>query len=96
MQGADTFEPGFSVPNPYPIELLEVSSGAAGIELENLVNANFKEMRISGWAAGYELDFGGALLRDAQASIDTGISGVEVSVPAFTAARIVAETTSLT
>jgi hypothetical protein len=92
-QGAGRFELGFSAPNPHPMELLEVSSGAAGIELENLANANFSEMRLSGGAAGYELDFGGTLSRDAQVSIETGMSGVEVTVPTSTAARIVAETT---
>jgi hypothetical protein len=92
-QGAGKFELGFSAPNPHPMELLEVSSGAAGIELENLANANFSEMRLSGGAAGYELDFGGALSRDARVSIETGLSGVEISVPASTVARIVAETT---
>jgi hypothetical protein len=92
-QGAGKFELDFSVPNPHPMELFDVSSGAAGIELENLANANFGEMSLSGGAAGYELDFGGELLRDAQVSIETGMSGVEVSVPASTAARIVAETT---
>jgi hypothetical protein len=92
-QGAGRFELGFSEPNPHPMELLEVSSGAAGIELANLANANFSEMRLSGGAAGYELEFGGTLLRDAQVSIETGLSGVELSVPAATAARVFAETT---
>src|SRR5918997_6995501 len=92
-QGAGKLELGFSVPNPHPMELLEVSSGAAGIELVNLANANLSEMRLSGGAAGYELDFGGTLLRDAQVSIETGLSGVEITVPAATAARVVAETT---
>ncbi len=92
-QGAGKFELDFSVPNPEPMELLEVSSGAAGIELENLANANFSEMRLTGGAAGYRLDFGGTLFRDAQVSIETGLSGVEVTVPAATAARVVAETT---
>jgi hypothetical protein len=50
-------------------------------------------MRLSGGAAGYELDFGGALSRDARVKVETGLSGVEISVPATTAARIVAETT---
>src|SRR5215204_1839310 len=91
--GAGKFELGFSVPNPEPMDLLEVSSGAASIELENLANANFSEMRLSGGAASYELDFGGTLSRDARVSVETGLSGVEISVPASTAARIVAETT---
>ena len=92
-QGAGKFELGFSAPNPHHMELLEVSSGAAGIELEDLANANFSEMRFSGGAAAYEFDFGGRLSRDAQVSIETGMSGVEVTVPASTAARVVAQTT---
>jgi len=92
-QGAGRFELGFSAPNPQLMKLLEVSSGAAGIELESLANANFSEMRLSGGAAGYELDFGGTLSRDAEAKIEAGLSGVEIEIPASTAAKIVAETT---
>jgi hypothetical protein len=92
-QGAGKFELDFSEPNPHPMELLEVSSGAAGIELDHLANANFSEMRLSGGAAGYELDFGGVLSRDARVSIETGLASVEISVLASMAARIVAETT---
>jgi hypothetical protein len=85
-QGAGKFELGFLAPNPEPMQLLDVSSGAAGIELEILANANFSEMRLSGGAARYELDFGGTLSRDAQVNIETGVSGVELTVPASTAA----------
>jgi hypothetical protein len=92
-QGAGKFELDFTQPNPERMELLDVSTGAASIELENLANANFSEMRLSGGAAGYDLDFGGTLLRDAEVSIETGISGVELSVPRSTAARVAAETT---
>jgi len=92
-QGAGRFELDFSAPNPHPMELLEVSSGAAGIELENLANANFSEMRLSGGAASYDLNFGGELSRDAEAKIEAGLSGVEIEIPASTAAKIVAETT---
>jgi len=92
-QGAGRFELDFSAPNPRPMGLLEVSSGAAGIELENLSNANFSEMRLSGGAAGYELDFGGTLSRDAEVTVEAGLSGVEIQIPASTAAKILAETT---
>jgi hypothetical protein len=90
---AGKFNLGFSAPNPHPIKLLEVSSGATGIELEKLANANFSEMRLSGGAASYELDFGGTLSRNAEAKIEAGLSGVEIEIPASTAARIIAETT---
>jgi hypothetical protein len=92
-QGAGKFELGFPQPNPEPMELIDVSTGAAGKELENLANANFSEMRLSGGAATYELDFGGVLLREAWVSIETGLSGVVVSVPTSTAASVAAETT---
>jgi hypothetical protein len=92
-QGAGKFELDFPQPNPERMELLEVSTGAAAIELENLANANFSEMRLSGGAAGYELDFSGTLSHDAEVSIDTGVSAVTVSVPGSTAARVAAETT---
>src|SRR5215212_1626637 len=92
-QGAGRFELDFSAPNPRPMGLLEVSSGAAGIELENLSNASFSEMRLSGGAAGYELDFGGTLSRNAEVTVEAGLSGVEIQIPASTAAKILAETT---
>ena len=92
-QGAGKFELDFTQPNPGRMELLDVSTGAAALELENLANANFSEMRLSGGAAGYDLDFGGTLSRDAEVSIETGISGIELSVPGSTATRVTAETT---
>jgi hypothetical protein len=92
-QGAGRFKVNFSAPNPEPMGLLEISSGAAAIELENLANANFSEMRLSGGAAGYELDFGGTLSRGAEVKVETGLSGVDIRIPATTAAKIVAETT---
>jgi hypothetical protein len=92
-QGAGKFELSFPEPNPEPMELIDVSTGAAGIELEDLANANFSEMRLTGGAASYELDFGGTLSRDAQVSIETGLSGVDVTIPAATSARVMAETT---
>src|SRR5918998_6082175 len=91
-QGAGKFELGFPVSNPERMELLEISSGAAGIKLENLANANPSEMRLSGGAASYELDFGGVLSRDAEVSIETGLSAVELSVPSSTAASVGSET----
>src|ERR687893_683360 len=92
-QGAGKLELGFPVANPEPMELLEISSGAAGIELENLANANPSEVRLSGGAASYEVDFGGVLSREAEVSIETGLSRVVVSVPSSTAARLATETT---
>lgn len=91
-QGAGKFELNFSEPNPELMSLLEISSGVAGIELGNLANANFDEMRLTGGAAGYELDFGGELRRDAEVKIEAGLSSVEISVPSTTPAKIITDT----
>jgi len=92
-QGAGRFNLTFSTPNPHPMDLLEVSSGVAGIELHNLANANFSRMRLFGGAAAYEIDFDGRLSYGAEVRIETNLSGVEITVPGSTAAEIVAETT---
>jgi hypothetical protein len=92
-QGPGRFNLNFSAPNPHPMSLLEISSGAAGMELENLANANFSRMRLSAGAASYEIDFGGRLSQPAEVVIEAGLSGVEIAVPGSTAAEIVAETT---
>jgi hypothetical protein len=59
--------------------------------MRNLANANFTDMILEGGAAGYKFDFGGTLTRDAHVRLTTGMSGVEISVPAATAAKIKAE-----
>jgi hypothetical protein len=92
-QGAGRFGLNFSTSNTERMELLEVSSGVASIELENLANANFSEMRLRGRAAGYDLNFGGTLARNAEAKIETDLSGVEIEIPSSTAAKVVTETT---
>jgi hypothetical protein len=92
-QGPGRFYLDFSAPNPHPMSLLEISSGAAGMELENLANANFSRMRLSAGAASYEIDFGGRLSQPAEVVIEASLSGVEIAVPGSTAAEIVAETT---
>lgn len=91
-QGAARYSIDFSAPNPEPMSLLAVAAGAAGIEISHLANANFAKMSVEGGAAGYTLDFGGALQRDAHVRISTGVSAVEIRVPATTAAKIGAKT----
>jgi hypothetical protein len=89
-QGPGRFNLDFSAPNPQLMSLLKVSSGAASMELENLANANFSRMLLSGGAATYELDFAGKLSQDAEVVIEAGLSGIEIAVPGSTAAKILA------
>jgi hypothetical protein len=90
--GAGKTDIDFSTPNPQPISLIDLGSGAGSTEIKNLANANFSELLIEGGAASYKLGFGGALRRDAHARITTGMALVEIEVPATTAARVSVET----
>jgi hypothetical protein len=90
-QGAGKSEINFAAPNPQPLSSINVESGAMALEMTNLANANFAEMKVDGGAAGYKFDFGGTLQRDAHVKITTGMSGVELIIPATTAAKVGAE-----
>ena len=89
--GAGKTELDFSAPNPESMTMLEIAAGAASVDVRNLANANFAEMKLEGGAAGYKVDFGGALRRDANVKISAGVAGVEVVIPAETAAKITPE-----
>lgn len=90
-QGAGRFEVDFSAPNPEPMSTLNMGSGAGGMFLKNLANANFAEMRIEGGAASYRFDFAGDLRRDGQVRITTAVSAVEIVVPTTTAVKVNSE-----
>lgn len=90
-QGAGKMNFDFSAPNPHEMSLLDVDAGAVSLEMKNLANANFSEMRANGGAAAYRFDFGGALQRDAQVKITTGVSSVDIRVPSSTAAKIASQ-----
>lgn len=90
-QGAGKSEVDFSAPNPGEMRSLEVASGGVALQLRNLANANFAELSLSGGAAAYKLEFGGQLRRDASVKLTTGVSSIELDVPAANPARIKAE-----
>lgn len=81
----------FSEPNPAEMSQLELAGGALGVEVRNLGNANFAEMRYDGGASSSSLDFGGSPRRDGRVRVTTGVSSVEIAVPTTTAARISTE-----
>lgn len=90
-QGAGRMEIDFSAPNPHPMSHLDVAAGAGEMRVRNLANANCADVNIEGGAALYRLNFGGTLQRDTRARVSTGMSSVEILVPATTAARISSE-----
>jgi hypothetical protein len=92
-QGAGRLRCDFSAPNPAEMDRLDLEGGAMAVELVNLANAAFGELRLDGGAASYELDFGGTLRRDANIRIAASVSSVKLVVPATTAARVIPEST---
>jgi hypothetical protein len=90
--GAGRAEFDFSAPNPQEMASLLVNSGAVGLQMKSLANANFAEMVFDGGAASYRFDFGGQLRRDSRAKISTSLAQVEICVPSLMAARVVENT----
>ena len=90
--GAGRMTIDFSAPNPQPMSLLSLTSGAGSLECSNLANAGLTELNLEGGAGTYTLDFGGTLQRDGHVKVTTGVSAVEIVVPGTTAARITPET----
>ncbi len=80
----------FLEPNPQAMGVLDLDAGAGSMELRGLANANFADMTLDGGAAAFVCDFGGVLQRDGSAHLNTGMSTLEITVPATTAARIAA------
>lgn len=79
--GASDVNVNFAVPNLIEMQSLHYETGASDITLNHLANANFTTMIFESGAGNYELDFSGALQRDATVFIETGLSSMTVIVP---------------
>lgn len=90
--GAGRADFDFSAPNPQEMASLLVNSGAVGLQMKSLANANFAEMTFDGGAASYRFDFGGLLRRESRARISTSLAQVEICVPSSIAARVIENT----
>jgi hypothetical protein len=86
--GAADVELSFSQPNKVEMETLRYETGASNVTLTSLANANFGELIFKSGAGDYTLDFSGQLLRDADVSIDSGLSQVTLIVPKGVSARV--------
>jgi hypothetical protein len=83
----------FLEPNPEMMRVLDLDVGAGNMEVHGLANANFADMTLDGGAAAVTCEFGGTLRHDASARLNTGMSSLEIAVPAATAARIMVDAT---
>jgi hypothetical protein len=70
------------------MDAFRYTTGASNVDLEGLANANFTDMYFRSGAGSYTLDFSGDLKRDANISIDSGVSTVKVIVPEGVNARL--------
>ena len=86
--GAASVKVDFSAPNTVEMSSLRYETGASTVEMMNLANANFTSMIFRSGAGTYTLDFGGALRRDAQVDIESGLSTLKIVVPEGTAAEV--------
>jgi hypothetical protein len=86
--GASDTTLSFSKPNLGKMTKLDYSTGASSVTLNGLANANFENMQFSSGAGTYRLDFSGDLQRDADVSIEAGVSTVTIVIPEGTKAVI--------
>jgi hypothetical protein len=89
--GASDVKVDFSELNPTEMSSLRYETGASTVTLNGLANANFSSMTFKGGAGTYTLDFSGELQRDADVSIESGVSTVTVIVPEGVSARLIFE-----
>jgi len=79
-QGSDMVG-SFSEPNHVVMSTFNYSTGGSSMELTGLANANFEQMIFNSGAGTYTLSFDGELQRDAQVTIETGASTVNLIIP---------------
>jgi hypothetical protein len=78
----------FSKPNLVEMSNFEYSTGASDVTLTGLANANFANLIFKSGAGSYTLDFTGDLKRDADVSVESGISSVTIVVPQGMSAEV--------
>jgi hypothetical protein len=89
--GAAETKMDFSSPNPSEMSLLRYETGASNVSLTNLGNANFDDLEFNCGAGSYTLDFTGALKRDGNVRIQTGVSNTTLLIPDGVPARVTVE-----
>jgi len=89
--GASEVRLDFSSSNLAQMRDFEYSTGASTARLSGLANANFERMLFRGGLGDYTLSFDGQLQRDADVTIETGVSQVIIEIPNGINARVIIE-----
>jgi hypothetical protein len=79
--GASKATVRFDSPNPVEMTRLSYKTGASGVSLLGLGNANASDIIFDSGAGNYTLDFSGALTRDLHVKVNSGLSQVKIIVP---------------
>jgi N-terminal domain of toast_rack, DUF2154 len=79
--GASQATVRFDILNPADMQRLTYKTGASSVDLIGLGNANTSQITFDSGAGNYTLDFSGALTKDLNVKINSGLSQVTVIVP---------------
>lgn len=94
--GVSSLHVDFSEPNQIRAEAIKIKGGVSSVEVTNLANANASRIEYSGGVGSAKIDFGGKLLNDCSAKIETGLGSIEILVPSSVSATIRTPDTFLT
>lgn len=86
--GASSVEMFCDKPNQIEAETIVIESGVSKFTAKNLANMNFAKLKFEGGVGSYKLDFGGKLLRDADARVEVGLGAITIDIPRDMAVRL--------
>jgi hypothetical protein len=86
--GASDSQVTFESANPEVMDVFTYETGASSVKLTGLGYANFKVMNFKAGVGDYKLDFAGPQQRDADVTIDAGMSSLSLSIPSSTKAKV--------
>ena len=86
--GASDTKVDFSEPNTTSMKMLSVQVGAAGIELQNLGNANASNVKVNGGVGSVRLDFGGRWTQDMVVDAELALGKLYLRVPRDVGVRL--------
>jgi hypothetical protein len=78
----------FDTLNAVPMSMLDIDAAAAGVRLEQLANANARDMRVRARLGSVELDLGGQWTQDVELTVEALMAGVTIHVPSEIGVRV--------
>ncbi len=85
----------FSRQNPIEADEIIIDAGAASFAIDNLGNANFRELSFDGGVGDFELDFSGEYKVKSRAKVSIGLGAAKIIIPKALPVRIDADSNFL-